>query len=385
MAGLVCGVDIGGTFTDCVLIGEDGRVAYGKALSSPADSLPVGLLRQHRGRRRAVRPRAATRSTRRMDRPDLARLDRRHQHRGRAQGREDRADHDQGLRGHDRASCAGSAAPPASRPRTSCGGRDPQARAAGAGRAQFGVAERIDCARRRGRRAQRGRGGRRRRRRWSRPGWTRSRSASSGRSATTPTSAAPARSCSKRAPGLFVTISSEISKAVGEYERFVATLINAYVGPVTSRYLHGVQDRLGRDRLRRRAAHHAVPRRHGAAADRRRPPDLHDRLRPGRRADRLRAGVRRARHRRTSSPPTWAAPASTSGIIKDGEPLAADEHPARQVPLPRAGARGDLDRRGRRLDRLDRPPRRRPARRARRAPARCPAPPATTAAAPSPP
>jgi N-methylhydantoinase A len=47
------------------------------------------------------------------------------------------------------------------------------------------------------------------------------------------------------APGVFVTISSEISKAVGEYERFVATLINAYVGPVTSRYLHGVQDRLG--------------------------------------------------------------------------------------------------------------------------------------------
>jgi N-methylhydantoinase A len=46
------------------------------------------------------------------------------------------------------------------------------------------------------------------------------------------------------APGVFVTVSSEISKAVGEYERFVATLINAYVGPVTSRYLHGVQDRL---------------------------------------------------------------------------------------------------------------------------------------------
>jgi N-methylhydantoinase A len=49
----------------------------------------------------------------------------------------------------------------------------------------------------------------------------------------------------KRAPGRFVTTSSEISKSVGEYERFVATLINAYVGPVTSRYLHGVQDRLG--------------------------------------------------------------------------------------------------------------------------------------------
>ena len=43
MAGLVCGVDIGGTFTDCVLIGEDARVAYGKALSSPGDSFQSGF------------------------------------------------------------------------------------------------------------------------------------------------------------------------------------------------------------------------------------------------------------------------------------------------------------------------------------------------------
>lgn len=49
----------------------------------------------------------------------------------------------------------------------------------------------------------------------------------------------------ERAPDVFVTVSSGISKAVGEYERTVATLINAYVGPVTSRYLHGLQDRLG--------------------------------------------------------------------------------------------------------------------------------------------
>src|ERR1700759_3738701 len=40
---MVCGVDIGGTFTDCVLIDENGRVAYGKALSSPADSFRSGF------------------------------------------------------------------------------------------------------------------------------------------------------------------------------------------------------------------------------------------------------------------------------------------------------------------------------------------------------
>ena len=92
-----------------------------------------------------------------------------------------------------------------------------------------------------------------------------------------------------------------------------------------------------------------VPLRH-----RRRPADLHDRLRPGRRADRL-----RARRATTSAAADIIASdmGGTSfdvGIIKDGEPLAADEHPARQVALPRAGGRGDLDRRRRRLDRLDR-------------------------------
>src|ERR1700704_5997794 len=43
LSGMVCGVDIGGTFTDCVLIDEDGGVAYGKALSSPADSFQSGF------------------------------------------------------------------------------------------------------------------------------------------------------------------------------------------------------------------------------------------------------------------------------------------------------------------------------------------------------
>src|SRR3954471_8635431 len=43
VSGMVCGVDIGGTFTDCVLIDENGRVAYGKALSSPADSFKSGF------------------------------------------------------------------------------------------------------------------------------------------------------------------------------------------------------------------------------------------------------------------------------------------------------------------------------------------------------
>jgi N-methylhydantoinase A len=41
---LMCGVDIGGTFTDCVLIDEvGGRIGLGKALSSPGDGFRGGF------------------------------------------------------------------------------------------------------------------------------------------------------------------------------------------------------------------------------------------------------------------------------------------------------------------------------------------------------
>jgi len=37
MMNYVVGVDIGGTFTDCVVVDEEGRVTIGKSLSTPAD------------------------------------------------------------------------------------------------------------------------------------------------------------------------------------------------------------------------------------------------------------------------------------------------------------------------------------------------------------
>lgn len=40
---LVCGVDIGGTFTDCVLLDLDGNVVYGKALTSYKDGFESGF------------------------------------------------------------------------------------------------------------------------------------------------------------------------------------------------------------------------------------------------------------------------------------------------------------------------------------------------------
>lgn len=46
------------------------------------------------------------------------------------------------------------------------------------------------------------------------------------------------------APGPFVSVSSELSTTVGEYERFSTTVINAYVGPPLARTVHELRSRL---------------------------------------------------------------------------------------------------------------------------------------------
>jgi len=48
----------------------------------------------------------------------------------------------------------------------------------------------------------------------------------------------------ERAPGVFVTVSSEIAPLLGEYERTATTAINAYVGPKVVGYLEGLEQRL---------------------------------------------------------------------------------------------------------------------------------------------
>jgi len=45
-------------------------------------------------------------------------------------------------------------------------------------------------------------------------------------------------------PGLFVSLSCEVAPQLGEYERTVATVINAYVGPASVRYLRDTGERL---------------------------------------------------------------------------------------------------------------------------------------------
>lgn len=48
----------------------------------------------------------------------------------------------------------------------------------------------------------------------------------------------------RRAPGVFTTCSAELVPKWGEYERMTAAVLNAYIGPVTSRYLREIQGRL---------------------------------------------------------------------------------------------------------------------------------------------
>jgi N-methylhydantoinase A len=53
-----------------------------------------------------------------------------------------------------------------------------------------------------------------------------------------------------QAPDVFVSLSSRVSPRLGEYERTVATVLNGYVGPACTRYLSEMADRLAGDGLR---------------------------------------------------------------------------------------------------------------------------------------
>lgn len=45
-------------------------------------------------------------------------------------------------------------------------------------------------------------------------------------------------------PGVFLTISSEIAPVIGEYERTATTVVNSYLGPIMSRYVELLENRL---------------------------------------------------------------------------------------------------------------------------------------------
>jgi N-methylhydantoinase A len=242
VAGMVCGVDIGGTFTDCVLIGEDGKVAYGKALSSPADSFKSGFFGsiESAGEVLGLEPgELYTKMDRLISHGSTVATNIVVERKGAeiglitTRGFEDTI---RTMRGLGRPT----GEPPENLLRFA-ETRKPEPLVPI--ERTFGVAERID----------------------SDGDVVVSLDEEAVAAAAEALVAAGVETIAiaflwsvrndaherrareivrERAPDTFVTISSEISKSVGEYERFVATLINSYVGPVTSTYLHGVQGRL---------------------------------------------------------------------------------------------------------------------------------------------
>jgi N-methylhydantoinase A len=82
-------------------------------------------------------------------------------------------------------------------------------------------------------------------------------------------------------PRVFVSCSSEVSPRLGEYERTVATVLNGYVGPASSRYLSELQGRLTTPLLIMQSSGGVLP---ASTAT----PAGHRQLRTGRRADRRR-------------------------------------------------------------------------------------------------
>jgi N-methylhydantoinase A len=56
---------------------------------------------------------------------------------------------------------------------------------------------------------------------------------------------------SERAPGLFLSVSSDLAPVLGEYERTATTALNAYIGPKVASYLSGLEARLREQGLER--------------------------------------------------------------------------------------------------------------------------------------
>ena len=75
---------------------------------------------------------------------------------------------------------------------------------------------------------------------WCRLAQSRLRYCSSGLFATPKTSERLNAAIAARHPGIYISSSHEIAPKIGEYERFTATVVNAYIGPVTIRYVNSI-------------------------------------------------------------------------------------------------------------------------------------------------
>ena len=223
--GLVVGVDVGGTFTDCLMLDPaTGAFSVAKVPSTPQDQ-SIGFM----AGLRALQCDLARTQTRR------ARHDGGDQRRARAQGLALRAHHDEGLSRHPRARAPHAAA--ALRPHRRVRGADP-ARAAHRG------ARAHRCRRRDPRAARRSATLPRRLRTCARRASSRSRCISCTRTPTRTNEQRCLAIVRELWPNDHVSLGSELLPEIREFERGTVAALNAYVQPLISGYV-GTPERAG--------------------------------------------------------------------------------------------------------------------------------------------
>ena len=108
-------------------------------------------------------------------------------------------------------------------------------------------------------------------------------------------------------PGVSISLSSEVSPEIREYERWSTAVANAYVQPVMDRYLGRLDEGLRRKGFTCPAVHDHLGRRTGGARDGAQVPDPPRRVGPGRRRHPGGGAGAAVRPRQGAVASTWAA------------------------------------------------------------------------------
>ena len=172
----------------------------------------------------------------------------------------------------------------------------------------------------------------------------------------------PRASCREHLPHVWVSLSSEVSPELREYERFSTACANAYVQPLMAGYLDRLDRALRAGRLRRAAPAHDLGRWRDRAGGRAAISDPAGRIGPGRRRNpgephrarvraRARAVLRHGRHHGQDLPDR-PGPAAELARLRGRTRLPVSE--GQRAAAAHSGDRDGRDRRGRRLHRQGR-------------------------------